>query len=225
MIEVYQKLIEGEAIEPPSKTQAQAPIKSPRKKTPVLPPPTGKSLKIINPIAFENLKIRFGDEFPNVLEDLRRKRAYLMKFGYAKEYDPRSSNIPQFKNVYLLRRSELVNVTQVLNRTLKRLKPGMIKSLWKELIERIYGETYASGKTFNEYAKMHDGITYRNLSVLFDKTQEQISHLNPYQYEEIAKEVKKVKERLEDLINNKTSKRFFGSQDDPYVWLKKNEMP
>ncbi len=216
LIEFYQKLIEGAPIEVPS----SGTLKKDKSDTDIQ-----KNQLIVNPIVFENLKKRFGDDFPKVLEELKQKRAFLMKFGYAKEFDPRSTNIPQFKNVYLLRRSEVGKIIQALDLTYKQLKPGTVKNLWKVLVERIYGEECDPDRTYNEYARMHDGITYKNLSVLFDKTQEQISRLNSNNFEIIEREVISVKMRLENLMTDKTNERFFGSMDDPYIFLYDEEMP
>lgn len=148
-----------------------------------------------------------------------------LRVGYAKEVDPRSPKIQQFKNLYLFRRDEAVRIIVVLNSTLNLLKPASVAYLWEVLIKRLYGEDYASGRTFNDYAKMHDGITYQNLSLLFDRTQEQILRMQLYEFEEIERKLLRVRERLKDLLNDTTSRRFFGPKDDPYIWLFEDELP
>lgn len=216
IIDHYQRLIEGERI----KTEETKGIVTDSVET----ISTGDGM-YINPLVFESLKKRFGNDFDNVLGELRQKRAYLMKFGYAKEYDPQQKNIKQFNNVYLLRRNEIGKIIRDLDRTLEMLKPRKVKSLWKDLIERIYGEEYDPKRTFNEYAQMHDGITYKELSVLFGKTQEQLGRVDFHDFEKIEKKIIMVKARLEELYNDKSNSRLFGPEDDPYVWLYESEMP
>jgi hypothetical protein len=155
----------------------------------------------------------------------RKQRAYIMKLGYSKEFDPRSPHIPLFKNVYLFRKCEVVRVIGVLNRTLNLLNRRMIINLLKELIESMYGEEYEPGRTFNDYARMHDGIVYKNMSVLFGKTQKQINRLLPQEFEEISRKLAVVKDKLENLLNDTTRGRFFGPRDDPYIWLYDYELP
>jgi len=203
MIEDYQSLIEGGAIVAPETTNRL----------------------IINPIIFESLKARFENDFQKVFEELKQNRAFIMKLGYAKEYDPRSPSMPQFKNVYLLSKSEVGGIIEVLDRTVRRLKTKMVKNLWMHLIEGVYGEDYEPARTFNDYLKMRDGITYKNLSVLFDKTEEQIDRLQSQELEEIYLKVWNVMEKLKNLFRDKQSERFFGPLDDPYIWLYEDEMP
>jgi len=203
MIEDYQSLIEGGSIVAPENTNKL----------------------IINPIVFESLKARFGNDFPRVFEELKQKRAFIMKFGYAKEYDPRSPGVPQFKNVYLLSKSELGGIIEVLDRTIKRLKTKMVKNLWKDLIEGVYGEDFDSRRSFNEHSKMREGITYKNLSILFDKTEEQIDRLQFQEMEEIDLKVSNVVKKLKSIVNDMQNNRFFGPSDDPYIWLYEDEMP
>jgi hypothetical protein len=126
--------------------------------------------------------------------------------------------------VYFFRKSEVNNIIHILNRTLQLL-PRRINILWHELIDRVYGAEYDPGRTFNDYAKMHDGILYKNQSVLFDKTQEQINRLKNSEIVEIEQKIRKVKEKLENLINDSASDRFFGPMDDPYIWLYEDELP
>jgi hypothetical protein len=216
IIDHYQRLIEGERI----KTE---PIKG--IKTDTIERISAGGGMYINPLVFENLKRRFGNDFDNVLGELRQKRAYLLKFGYAKEYKPQQKNIKQFNNVYMLRKSEIGKIIRDLDRTLEMLKPRKVKSLWKDLIDRVYGEEYDPKRTFNEYAQMHDGITYKELSVLFGKTQEQLSRVDFHDFEKIEEKIIVVKARLEELYNDKTSSRLFGPEDDPYVWLYEEELP
>jgi hypothetical protein len=153
------------------------------------------------------------------------EKTYIMKFGYAKEYDPRSPQIPLFKEVYLFQKCELVKILRDLNMTIKLLDPGKVKTLWKELVESIYGEEYDPKRTFNDYAQMHDGITYKELSVLFGKTQEQLDRMEFHELDEIESKIAAVKARLENLLNDRTNPRFFGLEDDPYIWLYEEEMP
>ena len=151
-------------------------------------------------------------------------KGHLMKFGYAKEFDP-DIGVRLFHNVYLFRKSEISQIIRDLNRTLEMLKPRKINSLWKDLIERTYGEEYDHTRTFNHYAQMHDGITYKELSFLFGKTQQQLSRISFNEFDEIEQKLISVKARLGNLMYDISSGRFFGSPDDPYIWLYEEEMP
>jgi hypothetical protein len=154
-----------------------------------------------------------------------KERAYIMKFGYAVEKDPRFSAFNQFKGVYLFRRSEIDKIKQDLETTLELLKPRKINTLCKELVEWVYLEKYDPGKTFNEYAQLNDGFTYKGLSILFDKTQDQIDKLDSSAFDEIEKKITAVRARLEDIINDQSGDRFFGPSDDPHIWLYEEELP
>ncbi|MCU0288025.1 MAG: hypothetical protein MUF15_16730, partial [Acidobacteria bacterium] len=215
ILENYQRLIEGDKI-------ITGPLKGIKQSARSFS--SEKGGMYINPIVFENLKTRFGDDFPKVLDELRQKRAYLMKFGYSVEKDPRDK-LNQFKNVYLFRKSEINKIKYDLDTTLALLKPRKLNALWKELVERVYGEEYDPQRTLNEYAHMNDGITYKELSILFDKTQDQINSLTYNEFGQIEEKILKVKTRLEDIINDKSNERLFGPADDPYVWLYEDELP
>jgi hypothetical protein len=217
ILECYQRLIEGERI-------ATEPAKG-IIKTSVKPFSSSTDGMYINPIVFENLKVRFGSDFPKVLDELRQKRAYIMKFGYSVEKDPRRNTLNQFKNVYLFRKSEINKIKYDLDTTLELLKPRKVNALWKELTERVYGEEYDPKRTINEYAQMNDGITYKELSILFDKTQEQLNNMDFSEFDQIEEKIIEVKARLEDILNDEASERLFGPKDDPYVWLYENELP
>lgn len=215
MLDDYQRLTEGSSIVPQRIEEV---------KNGVSPFPKGYR-SLINPIVFDSLRERFKADFPAILEELRQKRAYIMQLGYAKEFDPQNNKTPQFKNVYLFRKGELGQMHQVLTRTLNRLNSGVLKNLWQEMVESVYGEKYEPRKTFNDYVKMHDGITYKNLSALFNKTQEEVSRLTPREFEEIIRKISSVKIRLENLLNDEKNERYFGPFDDPYIWLNEDEMP
>ena len=101
----------------------------------------------------------------------------------------------------------------------------MVANLWHDLIGALYGEQYLPGKTFNDYVKMHNGIIYKNLSVLFGKTQEQISRMGYKDFEIIENVLVDVKSRLTNLISDKHNDRFFGDLNDPYIWLYEDEIP
>ena len=216
ILENYQRLIEGEKIAAVPENGIIA--------DPITPISSWAVGMYINPIVFENLKVRFGNDFPRVLDELRQKRAYIMKIGYAVEKDTRS-RLNQFKNAYLFRKSEINKIIYDLATTLELLKPLKVNALWKELTERVYGEEYDPKRTFNEYAQMNDGITYKELSTLFDKTQDQINNLDYKEFEKIAEKIAAVKERLEDILIDQASERLFGPFDDPYVWLYEDELP
>jgi hypothetical protein len=147
------------------------------------------------------------------------------KSGYAVEKDPRFSAFNQFKEVYLFRRSEIDKINQDLETTLELLKPRKINTLCKELVEWIYVEEYDPGRTFNEYAQINDGITYKELSILFDKTQDQVDKMDSRQFDEIEEKITAIRARLEDIINDQSGERFFGPSDDPYIWLFEEEIP
>jgi serine/threonine protein kinase len=149
----------------------------------------------------------------------------IMRFGYAVEKDPRFSAFNQFKGVYLFRRSEIDKIKKDLETTLELLKRHEINTLCKELVEWVYLEKYDPGKTFNDYAQTNDGITYIGLSILFDKTQDQVDKLDPSEFDEIEEKIKAVKARLEDIMDDQSGARFFGSSDDPYIWLHEEELP
>ena len=158
-------------------------------------------------------------------DEVGKERVYIRKFGYAVEKDPRFSAFNQFKEVYLVRRSEIDKIKQDLETILELLKPRKINTLCKELVEWIYVEEYDPRRTFNEYAQMNDGITYKELSILFDKTQDQIDKLDSSQFDEIERKIRVVRARLEDIINDQSGERFFGPSDDPYIWLYEEELP
>lgn len=162
--------------------------------------------------------------FSRERDEKGKERAYIMKFGFAVEKDPRFSTFNQFKGVYLFRRSEIDKIREDLETTLELLKPREINILCKKLVEWVYLEEYDPGKTFNEYAKLNDGITYKGLSVLFDKTQAQIDKLDPGEFDKIEEKITAVRARLEAIINDQ-SDRFFGPSDDPYIWLFEEELP
>jgi hypothetical protein len=155
-------------------------------------------------------------------------RQAIMESGYAVEKDPRFSAFNQFKEVYLFRRSEIDKIKQDLETVLVQelLKPRKKNNLCKELVEWIYvGEEYDPTRTFNEYAQMNDGITYKELAILFGKTQDQIDKLDSSQFDEIEKKIRVVMARLEEIINDQSGERFFGPSDDPYIWLYEEELP
>ena len=156
-----------------------------------------------------------------------KERVYIMKSGYAVEKDPRFSAFNQFKEVYLYRRSEIDKIKQDLETILLEvMKPRKINTLCKDLVDWIYvGEKYDPGRTFNEYALMNDGITYKELAILFDKTQDQIDKLDPSEFARIEEKITAVKARLEDIMNDRSGERFFGPPDDPYIWLYEEELP
>ncbi|MCU0288892.1 MAG: hypothetical protein MUF15_21170, partial [Acidobacteria bacterium] len=145
-------------------------------------------------------------------------------FGYAVEKDPRD-RLNQFKNVYLFRKSEINKIKSDLDTTLALLKPRKVHALWKELTKRFYGEEYDYKRTINEYAKRNDGITYKELSILFDKTQQQIYDMDFRELDQIEEKILKVKARLDDLVNDKTDERVFGPSEDSYIWLYEEELP
>jgi serine/threonine protein kinase len=163
--------------------------------------------------------------FSREKDEKGKERAYIMKFGYAVEKDPRFSAFNQFKEVYLFRKSEIDKIKQDLETILELLKPRKINTLCKELVEWVYLEEYEPGRTFNEYAQKNDGITYEELSILFDKTQDQIDNLDSSAFDEIEKKIRVVRARLEDIINDQSGERFFGPSDDPYIWLYEEELP
>ncbi|NIM15732.1 MAG: protein kinase [Candidatus Aminicenantes bacterium] len=155
-------------------------------------------------------------------------RQAIMKSGYAVEKDPRFGAFNQFKEVYLFRRSEIDKINQDLETVLVQelLKPRNKDTLCKVLVEWIYvGEKYDPRRTFNDYAQMNDDITYKELAILFDKTQEQIDKLDSSEFDEIEKKIRVVRARLEDIINDQAGERFFGPSDDPYIWLYEEELP
>ena len=154
-----------------------------------------------------------------------KERVYIKKIGYAVEKDPRFSAFNQFKEVYLFRRSEIDKIKQDLETTLELLKPRKINTLCKELVEWIYLEEYDPRRAFNEYAQMNDGIAYKEIAILFDKTQDQIDKLDSSQFDEIEEKITAVRARLEDIINDQSNERFFGPSDDPYIWLYEEELP
>jgi serine/threonine protein kinase len=158
-------------------------------------------------------------------DEVGKERVYIMKFGYAVEKDPRFSAFNQFKEVYLFRRSEIDKIKQDLETTLELLKPRKINTLCKEMVEWVYIEKYDPRRTFNEYAQMNDGITYKELAILFDKTQDRIDNLDFSQFDEIEEKIRVVRARLENLINDQSGERFFGPADDPYIWLYEEELP
>jgi hypothetical protein len=163
--------------------------------------------------------------FSREKDEKGKERVYIMKFGYAVEKDPRFSAFNQFKEVYLFRRSEIDKIKQDLETTLELLKPRKINTLCKELVEWIYVEEYDPRRTFNESAQMNDGITYKELSIMFDKTQDQIDKLDSSEFDEIVEKITAVRARLEDIINDQSGERFFGPSDDPYIWLYEEELP
>jgi serine/threonine protein kinase len=152
-------------------------------------------------------------------------RIYIRKFGYAVEKDPRFSAFNQFKEVYLFRRTEIDKIKQDLETILELLKARKLNTLCKDLVEWVYIEEYDPGRTFNDYAQMNDGFSYKELSTLFDKTQNQIDNMDPSVFDEIEKKIKVVSLRLEDIIDNQSGERFFGPSDDPYIWLYEEELP
>jgi hypothetical protein len=180
---------------------------------------------LINPIVMQNLKRRFSGNFERILKELQESRAYIMNFGYAIEYDPRTPKINQFKNVYLFRKNEILGIVKNLQMALHALRRNYIHHLWKDLIRDVYGESYNPRKTFNDYAKMRDGIPYKNLSDLFDKTQQQILALTREEINRIRQRVYETQNRLNELLLDESNKRFFGPKDDPYIWLYDYELP
>jgi serine/threonine protein kinase len=154
-----------------------------------------------------------------------KERAYIKKFGYAVEKDPRFSELNQFKEVYLFRKSEIDKIKKDLETILELLKPREINTLCKDLVDWVYLERYDPGRTFNQYAQMNDGFTYKELSILFDKTQDRIDNLDPSAFDEIEVKIRKVRARLEDIINDQSGERFFGPADDRYIWLYEEELP
>ncbi|MGD2089622.1 MAG: serine/threonine-protein kinase [Candidatus Aminicenantes bacterium] len=156
-----------------------------------------------------------------------KERAYIKKIGYAVEKDPRFSEFNQFKKVYLFRKSELSKISGDLETILLEvLKPRKINILCKEMVGWIYvPEKYDPERTFNDYAQLNDAFTYKELSILFDKTQDQIDNMNPSQLDEIEVKIRKVRARLGDIINDQSGARFFGPADDPYIWLYEEELP
>jgi len=163
--------------------------------------------------------------FSRERDEVGKERVYIMKFGYAVEKDPRFGAFNQFREVYLFRKSEIDKIKQDLETILELLKPRKINTLCKELVEWVYIEEYDPGRTFNEYAQMNDGFTYEELSILFDKTQDQIDSLDSSAFDEIEKKIRMVRARLEDIINEQSGERFFGPSDDPYIWLYEEELP
>jgi hypothetical protein len=118
-----------------------------------------------------------GDTIENHSDDLKkesvrkmtRNRAYVLTSGYILEKDPRSPTIDQFKNVFLFRRSEIRQVCRNLESILAVLNKKGFENLWKEFIERAYGEEYDPTRTLNDYAEMRGDITYKNLSELYSR--------------------------------------------------------
>jgi len=163
--------------------------------------------------------------FSRERDEKGKEQAYVMKFGYTVEKDPRFSAFNQFKEVYLFRKSEIDKIKKDLETILELLKPRKINTLCKDLVGWVYLEEYDPGRTFNEYAQMNDAITYKELAILFDKTQEQIDNLDPSQFDEIEEKIRKVRARLEDILNDQSGERFFGPADDPYIWLYEEELP
>jgi hypothetical protein len=158
-------------------------------------------------------------------DEVGKERVCIMKFGYAVEKDPRFSAFNQFREVYLLRKNEIEKIKQDLETILELLKPRKINTLCKELVEWIYIEAYDPRKTFNEYVQMNDGFTYKELSILFDKTQDQINKLDPGTFDEIEANIMAVKARLENILNDQSGERFFGPSNNPYIWLYEEELP
>jgi hypothetical protein len=106
------------------------------------------------------------------------------------------------------------------------LNPRKKDTLCKELLEWFYiGDEYDPRRTFNDYAQMNDDITYKELAILFGKTQDQIDKLDSSQFDEIKKKIRMVMARLEDIINDQSGGRFFGPSYDPYIWLYEEELP
>jgi len=171
------------------------------------------------------LERRFYNRQQDYIKLICQVDAGIMKPGYAVEKDPRFSAVNQFKEVYLFKRSEIDKIKQDLETTLEVLKPRKINTLCKELVEWVYVEEYDPGKTFNEYALMNDGITYKKLAILFDNTQDRIDKLAPGQFDEIEAKITAVKARLENIIADQTGARFFGPTADPYIWLYEEELP
>ena len=165
--------------------------------------------------------------FSRERDEKGKERVYIMKSGFAVEKDPRFSAFNQFKEVYLYRKSEIDKIKQDLETILLEvLKKSEINTLCKDLVDWIYvGEKYDPGRTFNEYALMNDGITYKELAILFDKTQDQIDKLEPGEFDRIEEKITTVKARLEDIMNDRSGERFFGPPDDPYIWLYEEELP
>ena len=163
--------------------------------------------------------------FSRERDEVGKERVYITKFGYAVEKDPRFSAFNQFKEVYLFRRSEINKIKQDLETILELLKPRKINTLCEELVEWVYIEEYDPRRTFNEYAQMNDGFTYKELSILFDKTQDQIYNLDSSAFDEIEEKITVVRARLEDITNDQSGDRFFGPSDDPYIWLYEEELP
>jgi serine/threonine protein kinase len=163
--------------------------------------------------------------FSRERDEVGKERVYTRKFGYAVEKDPGFSAFNQFKEVYLFRKSEINKIKQDLETILELLKPRKINTLCEEFVEWVYIEAYDPRRTFNEYAQMNDGFTYKKLSILFDKTQDQINNLDSSAFDEIEEKMTAVRARLEDIINDQSGDRFFGPSDDPYIWLYEEELP
>jgi serine/threonine protein kinase len=163
--------------------------------------------------------------FSRERDEVEKERAYIKKIGYAVEKDPRFSAFNQFKDVYLFRKSEIDKIKQDLETTLEVLKLRNKNTLCKDLVDWVYLEKYDPGRTFNDYAQMNDDITYKELAILFDKTQNQINKLDSSEFDEIEKKITAVMARLEDIINDQSGERFFGPSNDPYIWLYEEELP
>jgi hypothetical protein len=179
----------------------------------------------VSPIVLEHLKKRFRRRFGEILKELQVKRAYIMNFGYTWEHDPRTPHIDQFKNIYLFRKLEILTIVNNLQRAYRLLSKEYIHMLWKNLIMEVYGEQYEAGRSFNDYAKMRDGIRYRNLSKLFDKTQQQILSLSRDEINKILERITETKNRLNALLLEGNSSRFFGPRENQYIWLYDFELP
>jgi len=165
--------------------------------------------------------------FSQERDEKGKEPVYFMKSGYAVEEDPRFNAFNQFKEVYLFRKSEIDKIKENLETILLQvLKPRKIDTLCKDLVGWIYvDEKYDPGRTFNDYAQKNDDITYKELAILFDKTQDQIDKMDPSQFDEIEKKITAVIARLEGIINDQSGERFFESAYDPYIWLYEEELP
>jgi len=178
----------------------------------------------INPHIFEDLNKKSPNSI-QILEELKKQKAYVIEKGYACEADPRTPGIHQFKNVYLYRKSELSGIIQVLAKTLDRLATRKIRHLWEEMAEVVYGETYENDKSFNYYLAMYDDFTFKSLDILFGKTQDQINLIRFQDFDPIEQQILAKKGILEKLIDENPGQRFFGPGDDPFIWLNEDEIP
>jgi hypothetical protein len=178
----------------------------------------------INPTTFEALKEFFGKKFDKVIQNLITNRAYIMGIGYTKEIDPRSPKISQFKNVYLFRKIDIADICRDLENVLTVLNNQDSEKLWGDFISRKYRGQYDPQKCLNDYAKLLCGITYKNLTGLFDMPLGKIVVMDYPEKRMIIGKVYNVYKKLKNLLEYGPD-RLIGLPNDPYIWLYEEELP